>query len=133
MCALLSGCQNFQGIFEFGQHLLFDARKRLGFRPFNMPTEPVIRNLLNNIEPYEFDRVVREWLGKNVLEDKHPCGAFLPLMWEQLPAKNEFWHHLKRKAGLPSNYWSKTVRVSRFQADYYLESGNKDSSSSRSE
>lgn len=42
-------------------------------------------------------------------------GLFLPQMWDQLPEPAEFMAWLKRKAGLPETYWSKTVRVSRFE------------------
>ena len=44
-------------------------------------------------------------------------GTFLPSVWESLPAKNDFLNHLKRKAGLPSTYWSDTLTVSRYRTE----------------
>jgi AmmeMemoRadiSam system protein A len=55
-----------------------------------------------------------------VLEDNFYCGAFLPVMWDQIPDREEFLKNLKRKAGLPSDYWSDSLRVSRFTSEYYL-------------
>lgn len=41
-------------------------------------------------------------------------GTFLPSVWEQLPEPREFLRHLKRKAGLPADYWAADIRVSRY-------------------
>ena len=49
-----------------------------------------------------------------ILADGPYRGLFLPQMWEQLPTAVEFMTWLKRKAGLPEDHWSSTVRVSRF-------------------
>ena len=53
-----------------------------------------------------------------LLEEGLHCGTFLPVMWEQLPKPQDFWCHLKRKAGLSFDYWSNTLRVSRYTATY---------------
>lgn len=66
VCALLCGCDNFLAIAEFGQHLSPEARRRLGFRIFNMPTEPVIRYTLNAIDVQLFDTLVGNWIRKHV-------------------------------------------------------------------
>jgi len=42
-------------------------------------------------------------------------GTFLPSVWDQLPAPRDFFSQLKRKAGLPEDYWSKTLRVLRYE------------------
>jgi AmmeMemoRadiSam system protein A len=52
-----------------------------------------------------------------VLEEGRRRGTFLPSVWEQLPDPVEFLRHLKRKAGLPEDYWSATLRVSRYTAE----------------
>ena len=52
-----------------------------------------------------------------VLEEGRRRGTFLPSVWEQLPDPVEFLRHLKRKAGLPADYWSATLRVSRYTAE----------------
>lgn len=41
-------------------------------------------------------------------------GTFLPSVWEQLPEPREFLRSLKRKAGLPADYWAADIRVSRY-------------------
>ncbi|MFG0333023.1 MAG: AmmeMemoRadiSam system protein A [Maioricimonas sp. JB049] len=41
-------------------------------------------------------------------------SVFLPSVWDRLPDVERFWRHLKRKAQLPDDYWSPSVRVERF-------------------
>ena len=41
-------------------------------------------------------------------------STFLPSVWEQLPNPKMFFNALKRKAGLPENYWSETIQISRY-------------------
>lgn len=43
-------------------------------------------------------------------------GLFLPMVWEGLPDPRSFLNNLKRKAGLPENYWSPDIRIQRFLA-----------------
>ncbi len=54
-----------------------------------------------------------------VLEDRGHRGTFLPSVWEQLPDREDFWRHLKLKAGLPQDYWSDTVKVSRYTTESF--------------
>lgn len=49
-----------------------------------------------------------------VLSDQGHRGTFLPSVWEQLPKPRDFFNHLKRKAGLPVDYWSDTLQVERY-------------------
>lgn len=58
-----------------------------------------------------------------VLEYKQYRGLFLPQVWEQLPERAEFLAHLKRKAGLPMNFWSPAVRLLRFTVSKWKEDG----------
>ena len=51
-----------------------------------------------------------------ILEDGFNRGTFLPSVWEQLPDKQDFWRHLKLKAGLPPDHWSDNVKVSRYRS-----------------
>jgi AmmeMemoRadiSam system protein A len=51
-----------------------------------------------------------------VIEESYRRGTFLPSVWEQLPDSREFLRALKRKAGLPADFWSNTLRVSRYTA-----------------
>ena len=54
-----------------------------------------------------------------ILQEGHHRGTFLPSVWEQLPTPQQFLQHLKQKAGLPSHYWSDTVKVSRYRTDRF--------------
>jgi hypothetical protein len=49
-----------------------------------------------------------------VLEDGPHRATFLPDVWAQLPAPSDFVRHLKRKAGLPEEHWSPTLRFQRY-------------------
>jgi len=49
-----------------------------------------------------------------VLQDQGKRGVFLPVVWEQLPERQEFFTHLKRKAGLPDDHWSDAVQAWRY-------------------
>lgn len=46
-------------------------------------------------------------------------GTFLPSVWEQLTEPKEFLRHLKRKAGLPDDYWSPELEVLRYETESF--------------
>ncbi|MFC4261175.1 AmmeMemoRadiSam system protein A [Marinobacter lacisalsi] len=46
-------------------------------------------------------------------------ATFLPSVWEQLPDPGEFVRHLKRKAGLPGDYWSTTLQFGRYGVEEF--------------
>ena len=52
-----------------------------------------------------------------ILSDIGYRGTFLPSVWEELPEPEIFLRHLKLKAGLPSNHWSKTLKIERYTVD----------------
>ena len=52
-----------------------------------------------------------------ILEEKGRRGTFLPSVWESLPEPEDFIRHLKLKAGLPDDYWSDSIKVSRYQTE----------------
>jgi AmmeMemoRadiSam system protein A len=54
-----------------------------------------------------------------IMQDGFRRGTFLPSVWEQLPDKRLFLQHLKQKAGLPSDYWSETLQVSRYRTESF--------------
>ncbi len=54
-----------------------------------------------------------------ILEDGYHRGTFLPSVWEQLPDPSLFIRHLKMKAGLPGDYWSDTIRFSRYTSESF--------------
>lgn len=49
-------------------------------------------------------------------------STFLPQVWEQLPDPQTFMAQLKRKAGLPYDFWSEAVRLSRYTVTKWKES-----------
>lgn len=44
-------------------------------------------------------------------------ATFLPQVWASLPDKVEFMRQLKRKAGLPGNFWDPRIVIHRFSLD----------------
>ncbi len=50
-------------------------------------------------------------------------STFLPQVWEQLPEPAEFMAQLKRKAGLAADFWSDSVRLSRYGVSKWKEGG----------
>jgi AmmeMemoRadiSam system protein A len=77
-------------------------------------------SLLSTAEPIRFatEQSLLEQLRPGVdgliIEEGFRRGTFLPSVWEQLPSPELFLQQLKLKAGLPADYWSDTLRVSRY-------------------
>ncbi len=82
-------------------------------------------SVLSPPEPMYFDseadllRQIRPGVDGLILEDGPYRGTFLPSVWEQLPTPELFLAHLKQKAGLPQNYWSDTMKVSRYTTESF--------------
>jgi uncharacterized protein len=49
-------------------------------------------------------------------------ATFLPQVWDTLPDPRDFLAALKRKAGLPENFWSPHLNVSRYGVTKWAES-----------
>jgi AmmeMemoRadiSam system protein A len=49
-----------------------------------------------------------------VLEENHHRGTFLPTVWSALNDPADFLRELKRKAGLPADYWSPSIKAWRY-------------------
>jgi hypothetical protein len=60
------------------------------------------------------DGLVLEYAGRR--------ATFLPQVWESLPEPVDFVAELKRKAGLPADFWSPAVRASRYSVSKWRES-----------
>jgi len=56
-----------------------------------------------------------------ILEYGKHRGTFLPQVWESLPQPREFMAQLKRKAGLPPNFWNDELKLSRYQVEKWKE------------
>lgn len=59
-----------------------------------------------------------------ILEYGSYRSTFLPQVWEQLPQPRQFMAHLKRKAGLPDNFWAEGVKLSRYTVTKWREEKN---------
>ncbi len=80
-------------------------------------------SLLSEPEPMEVtseEELLRQLRpGKDglILEDGPYRATFLPQVWESLPEPERFVAELKMKAGLSPEYWSDTIRFSRYTVD----------------
>jgi len=77
-------------------------------KPESLPVESEAE-LLSRVRPH---------VDGLILEEGYRRGTFLPAVWESLPDPVEFIMQLKRKAGLPTDYWSDTIRISRYTAEH---------------
>ncbi len=59
------------------------------------------------------DGVVLEYGGRR--------ATYLPQVWEQLATPRDFLAHLKRKAGLPADFWDRSLRISRYTVRHWSE------------
>jgi AmmeMemoRadiSam system protein A len=57
-----------------------------------------------------------------ILEYGRHRATFLPQVWEQLPDPQRFIGQLKLKAGLPGDFWSDDIRLSRYRVEKWQES-----------
>ncbi len=65
---------------------------------------------------------IRPGIDGLIMQDGYYRGTFLLSVWEQLPTREEFLAHLKIKSGLPANYWSDSLKVSRYTTESFGES-----------
>jgi AmmeMemoRadiSam system protein A len=56
-----------------------------------------------------------------VFQYGHHRSTFLPQVWEQLPQPRQFMAHLRRKAGLPDDFWEEGVKLSRYTVTKWSE------------
>ena len=84
-------------------------------------------SILSPPEPLSFSseedllKQIRPEIDGLILQEGLHRGTFLPAVWDQLPNTKTFFEHLKQKAGLPLGYWSNTLRISRYTAEYIQE------------
>jgi len=64
-------------------------------------------------------RQLRKGIDGLILQDGPNRATFLPSVWQQLPDKLLFLHHLKQKAGFSENYWSDTIKFWRYTSEYF--------------
>ncbi len=84
-------------------------------------------SLLSALEPMTIDteeaflRRLQPGVDGLVLEFGHHRGTFLPQVWEQLPTAEAFLLNLKRKAGLPPDFWDLEMKLSRYTVTKWRE------------
>lgn len=77
-------------------------------------------SILSPAEPVEFGsqeellKKIRPGIDGLILKESGRQGTFLPSVWESLPEPADFLSHLKLKSGLPVDYWSDSIRISRY-------------------
>jgi len=82
-------------------------------------------SILSRAEPLTFDSEqalidqLRPGIDGLILEEGYQRGTFLPSVWESLPEPRQFLRHLKQKAGLFPDYWSDTLKVSRYSTEMF--------------
>jgi hypothetical protein len=121
----LRGCI---GHLEAVQALMTDVAENAFAAAFRDPRFPPLKaeelaqldlhiSILTPAEPLTFDseqdllRQLQPGVDGLILQDGLHRGTFLPSVWEQLPEPEQFLSHLKRKAGLPVDYWSASLKV----------------------
>jgi len=67
-------------------------------------------------------RQLRPGLDGVVIEYAGSRATFLPQVWESLPEAAEFLRELKRKAGLPADFWHAELRLQRYGVEKHRES-----------
>jgi len=105
---------------------LIDNAKNAAFQDTRFkPLEPhelndleISISILSSIEKIPF-KDERDLLSKIfphgiILADRDKRAVYLPVVWDQLPEKTIFLNSLKEKAGLPPNYFSKTIEAYKF-------------------
>lgn len=83
-------------------------------------------SILTKLELMQFDseidviRQLRPHIDGLVLEDKSYKSMFLPTIWKSLPNPQDFLQQLKRKAGLPTDYWSDSIKIHRYTTESFF-------------
>ena len=84
-------------------------------------------SILSSAEPMSFYseedliRQLRPGIDGLIMQEGGHRGTFLPSVWESLAEPEEFLQHLKQKSGLASNYWSDSLKVSRYECEIISE------------
>lgn len=84
-------------------------------------------SLLSPMQPMpvesEADAIARLRPGTDglIFQYGHHRSTFLPQVWDDLPDPQTFLAHLKRKAGLPPDFWDKDVKLFRYTVSKWRE------------
>ena len=93
-----------------------------------LPKVEIEVSILSEPQPLEYNDAddlinkLRVNIDGVIIRKGHASATFLPQVWEQLPAPEEFLSHLCMKAGLPSKAWRNTkIEVLTYQVQYFEE------------
>ena len=131
----LHGCI---GTVEPRRSLLEDLRHNAVMAAFSDPRTRPLRadelelvtfsvSILGPRTPIEFAdeadarRQLRPHVDGVILSCAGHRGLFLPQVWETLPERGAFLDNLKRKAGLPTTFWSDQLALERFEVTKFAE------------
>jgi hypothetical protein len=131
----LRGCI---GSLEAYRPLIDDVRHNAVASAFRDPrfaplTKAEFAEVLIEVSLLSSPEAIRFSSEQNALEQLHPGldgvileygsyrATYLPQVWAQLSDPKEFINHLKNKAGLPEDFWSDDVRLSRYTVQKFSE------------
>ena len=75
-----------------------------------LPRQPDARSAARALRP-GIDGIVLAWRGRR--------ATFLPQVWAQLPAAEDFLAALLRKAGLAPGFWAEDLTLARYEVRYF--------------
>lgn len=82
-------------------------------------------SILGQAEPMQFKNEadllsqLRPGVDGLILSEGMRRATFLPTVWDTLNDPEIFFQHLKQKAGLPTNYWSDTLKIFRYDTESF--------------
>ncbi len=94
-------------------------------RPEEFAALHVHISVLNPLEPLpakseeELLEHIRPGIDGLLVQEGSQRGTLLPAVWESLPDARRFLYEVRRKAGLPGNYWSASLSFSRYTAESF--------------
>ncbi|CAG4883641.1 putative Protein MTH_857 [Georgfuchsia toluolica] len=100
------------------------------FEPVRAEEWPEVRvevSLLSVAMPMKFSDEIdalhqlRPSVDGVIFEHGSRRSTFLPQVWESLPEPQEFLSQLKRKAGLPGDFWANDVKLYRYEVQKWKE------------
>ncbi len=109
-------------IIDNAKNAAFNDLRFEPLRPEELKNLEVSVSILSSIERIYY-KDERDLLSKIyphgvILSERGRRAVYLPVVWEQLPDRQDFLNTLKEKAGFPPNYFSKSIEAYKFDAIY---------------
>jgi AmmeMemoRadiSam system protein A len=109
------------------RHAAFDDPRFTPVRPGELERLRTEVSVLSTPEPLDISGEQDAWaqlrpgIDGVILREGNRRATFLPQVWEQLPRPQDFLASLKRKAGLPADYWSDRLMLDRYTVTAWSE------------